>query len=123
MSSPKREPQGNGFAGPAITQTKRGNGSDCSSDCSFEPAASQPRLLSRESLSATPAFKREPSPFRTLSFRTLSPPQNDPSVVKLPQLVSQMGIGLAVRETVWNEGPCFVTPVKEIQHSSVGQFR
>ncbi|XP_039513458.1 dynein heavy chain domain-containing protein 1-like, partial [Pimephales promelas] len=119
MSSPKREPQGNGFARPALTQTKRGNKSDCSSDCSFEPADSQPRLLSRQSLSATPAFKREPSPFRTLSFRTLSPPQNDPSVVKLPQLVSQMGIGLAVRETVWNEGPRFVTPVTETQHSSI----
>lgn len=124
MSSPKREPQGNVFTGPAITQSKRENRPDCSSDCSFDLIASQPRLLSRQSLIATPAFKREPSPFRALSFRTLSPPQNDLSVVKLPQLVSQMGTGLAVRETVWNEGPRFVTPVKETcQPSSVGHFR
>ncbi|XP_067287609.1 dynein heavy chain domain-containing protein 1 [Pseudorasbora parva] len=117
MSSPKKESQGIGITRPVITQSKRANRPACSSDCSVEPAASQPRLLSRECLTATPAFKREPSPFRTLSFRTLSPPQNDLSVVKLPQLVSQMGIGLVVRDSVWNEGPHFVTPVKETQHS------
>lgn len=102
---------------------KRQNRPDCSSGCSFELIASQPRPLSRRSLIATPAFKREPSPFRALSLRTLSPPQNDLSVVKLPQLVSQMGIGQAVRETEWNKAPRFLTPVKEIQHSSVRQFR
>lgn len=112
MSSPKRDAQGNGFTGLAFTQTKGGN-----------RPASQPRLLSRQSLTTTPAFKREPSPFRTLSLRPLSPARNDLSAVKLPQLVSQTGTELAVREIVWNEGPSFVTPMKTTQHSSVRQFK
>ncbi|XP_021335614.3 dynein heavy chain domain-containing protein 1 isoform X2 [Danio rerio] len=111
MSSPKRDAQGNGFTRLAITQTKGGN-----------RPASQPRLLSRQSLTTTPAFKSEPSPFRTLSLRTLSPAHNDLSAVKLPQLVSQVGTELAVREIVWNEGASCVTPVKTTQNSSVRQF-
>lgn len=114
MSSPKRETRGNGFSEPAVTRNKRRN--------SLEAAASQPRLLLRESHTATPAFKCEPSPFRSLS-PPLSPPQYDLSFVKLPQLVSKVCPELPLRETVWQEGPRFVTPVKAIQHSNDRRFK
>ncbi|XP_026076980.1 dynein heavy chain domain-containing protein 1 [Carassius auratus] len=114
MSSPKRETRGNGFSEPAVTRNKRRN--------SLEAAASQPRLLLRESHTATPAFMCEPSPFRSLS-PPLSPPQYDLSFVKLPQLVSKVCPELPLRETVWREGPRFVTPVRAIQHSNDRRFK
>lgn len=122
MSSPKRETGGDGFTEPAVTRSKRGNKLYCSADCSLEPAASQPRLRFGESHTATPAFRCEPSPFRSLS-PPLSPPQYDLSFVKLPQLVSQVGTDLPVRETVWREGPRFGTPVRAIQRSNIRKFK
>lgn len=119
MSSPEKEPQGNGFSDAANTQSMRRNKLYCS-DCSLEPAASHPRLLFRKSHTATPAFKCEPSPFRALS-PPLSPPRYNLSFVKLPQLVSLQVS--TVRETLWNEGASCVTHVRVIKPSSVGQFK
>ncbi|XP_051967401.1 dynein heavy chain domain-containing protein 1 [Xyrauchen texanus] len=113
MSSPKREPQGKGIARPAIMQSKREDKLDFSSKCSVECVTT-----------ALPAFKQETSLFHhTLTNRALSPPQYDPSLLKLPQLVSKVGVEPAVRESVWKKGPRLMVsalsadiPVKAVQH-------
>lgn len=128
MSSPKREAQRKIFSKPAITQSKRENRLDRSSDCSFDPVYPHTQLVSHEYLKPLQAFKKEPPCFHT--FRIRSPPQSDLSVVKLPQLVSKVGVELAIKESVWNEGPCFVAsalnvdiPVKILKHSNIQTFK
>ncbi|XP_051531516.1 dynein heavy chain domain-containing protein 1 [Myxocyprinus asiaticus] len=114
MSSPKRESQRKGSTRPAITQSKREDKLDFSSKCSLECVAT-----------ALPAFKQKTSLFHhTLTNRALSPLQYDLSLLKLPQLVSKVGVELAVRESVWKEGPRLMVsalsadiPVKAMQHS------
>lgn len=126
MSSPKREAQGKSFSRPANTQSKRGNILDHLSDYSFDPVSPHVQPVSLEYCRP---FKNEASSFNTFSIRTHSPLQSDLSVVKLPQLVSKVGVELALRESVWNEGPCFVAsalsadiPVKIFEDLSVQTF-
>ncbi|XP_073732029.1 dynein heavy chain domain-containing protein 1 [Misgurnus anguillicaudatus] len=126
MSSSKREAHAKGFSKSAINQRKSRNRVDSLSDYSFDPVA--PRTQSHEYLTSLslPPFRQESLPFYTNSTRTLSPPQNDLSVVKLPQLVSKVGIELALRESPWNDGPRFVAsaisadiPIKILKSSGV----
>ncbi|KAI7795482.1 putative dynein heavy chain domain-containing protein 1, partial [Triplophysa rosa] len=128
-SSPKREAQGKSFSRPANTQSKRGNIIDRSSDYSFDPASPHVQQVSHEYCTPLPAFKNEATSFHNFSIRAQSTLQSDLSVVKLPQLVSKVGVELALRESVWNEGPCFVAsalsadiPVKLFKHLSIQTF-
>lgn len=112
MSSPKREAHGKGFSKSAINQRKRGNRVNSSSDFSFNPVASHTQ--SHEYLTSLWL-----PPFRQESLPSLS-------VVKLPQLVSKVGIELSLRESPWNDGPRFVAsafsadiPVKILNPSGV----
>lgn len=130
MSSPKKEAQGKNFSRPANAQSKRGNILDRSSDYSCDPISPHVQQVCHEYRTPLPAFKNEASSFPTFSIRAQSPLQSDLSVVKLPQLVSKVGVELALRESVWNEGPCFVAsalsadiPVKLFKHSSIQTFK
>ncbi|XP_073667956.1 dynein heavy chain domain-containing protein 1 [Paramisgurnus dabryanus] len=122
-SSHKREAHGKGFSKSAINQRKSRNRVDSLSDNSFDPVASRTQSHAYLTSLSLPPF-RQSLPFHT--NRTLSPLENDLSVVKLPQLVSKVGIELALRESPWNDGPRFVSsalsadlPIKILKPSGV----
>lgn len=66
----------------------------------------------------------EPQPGRALSTGNLSPAPTPLSMVELPHLVAEVGPELAMRESLWMEGPCLIAsalgtdiPVKATQVS------
>ncbi|XP_031647288.1 dynein heavy chain domain-containing protein 1 [Oncorhynchus kisutch] len=85
---------------------------------------SLPPLESQEHHASSPAFMYEPQPGRALSTGNLSPAPTPLSMVELPHLVAEVGPELAMRESLWMEGPCLIAsalgtdiPVKATQVS------
>ncbi|XP_070987103.1 dynein heavy chain domain-containing protein 1 [Oncorhynchus clarkii lewisi] len=129
MPAPKRDSQhrtrARGIARPRDGSLgHRGRKNDSIPAANVASVLSLPPLESQEHHASSPAFMYEPQPGRALSTGNLSPAPTPLSMVELPHLVAEVGPELAMRESLWMEGPCLIAsalgtdiPVKATQVS------